>query len=107
MDREAALQGLQHLGRGIAIACYNDDVALTLGAAAGELGWAVPDEVALVGVDRLPLGQVLSPRLTTVAYDTRALAHDMAGAAIRMLQSGNPWQSPTAADLNLVQGETT
>lgn len=107
VDRDAALRGLQHLGRGIAIACYNDDVALTLIAAAGQLGWTVPDDVAVVGVDNIPLGQALSPRLTTVAYDTRALAHDMAGAAIRMLRSGDPWQRPTAVDLAVVQGETT
>ncbi|MCR2792748.1 LacI family transcriptional regulator [Microbacterium sp. zg.Y625] len=51
------------------IACYNDEVALTLVAAARELGVEVPSAIAVVGVDNSPLGRMWSPPLTTIDTD--------------------------------------
>jgi DNA-binding LacI/PurR family transcriptional regulator len=73
LDADAAGCALQqlldrHSGR-IGIACYNDEVALALVYAAQRLGVAVPARVGLVGVDRTDVGQIVSPRLTTVSAD--------------------------------------
>lgn len=52
--------------RPVGIACYNDDVAIAVLSAARDAGWAVPDSVAVVGVDATAVGQLVSPRLSTV-----------------------------------------
>ncbi|WP_160573507.1 LacI family DNA-binding transcriptional regulator [Actinomadura physcomitrii] len=54
------------------VACYNDKVALALLFAARRLGLAVPDDVGVIGMEGADVGQVVSPRLTTVRSDVRA-----------------------------------
>ena len=58
-----------HPGVALGVCCYNDDVAIAIIAAARALGLAVPTDVAVVGVDRTEVGQLIEPRLTTVAVD--------------------------------------
>jgi DNA-binding LacI/PurR family transcriptional regulator len=107
IEADDAARKLDRLGRErIAVACYNDDVALTLIAAAQRLGRRVPEDVAVIGVDNTPLARVLTPRLTTVAYDSSAVAHSMARAVVAHLVDGQPWPA-TTMDLSLVQGDTT
>ncbi len=60
------------------VACYNDDVALTLLAAARELRVDVPKRLAVVGVDNSPVGQMWTPRLTTIDTDLRGLVDAVA-----------------------------
>lgn len=66
-DAHAALDELG--GPGFAVACYNDDVATVLLYAAQEKGWAVPGDIALIGMDNTPLSRLTSPPLTTIGYD--------------------------------------
>lgn len=60
-----ALTGPDPLG----IACFNDDVATSVLAASRRLGLDVPREIAIVGIDFTPLGQLLDPPLTTISID--------------------------------------
>ena len=53
----------------LGVCCYNDDVAIAVIAAARELGLSVPSQVAVVGVDRTEIGQLIEPRLTSVSVD--------------------------------------
>lgn len=53
----------------LGICCYNDDVAAAVLAACRILGVDVPDTVAIIGADRSDIGQLMSPRLTTIATD--------------------------------------
>jgi len=89
------------------IACYNDDVAMTLLAAARELAIRIPEDVAVVGVDNSPLGQMWSPRLTTVDTNLRRIVDSMAHQLRRRL--GRPGGEPELGDrrFTLVRGETT
>jgi DNA-binding LacI/PurR family transcriptional regulator len=52
-----------------AICAYNDGVAFAVLAALRDHGRRIPDDVAVVGVDNDPIGELTSPSLTTV--DTR------------------------------------
>ncbi|WP_344261075.1 LacI family DNA-binding transcriptional regulator [Actinomadura napierensis] len=54
------------------VACYNDKVALALLFAARRLGLAVPGDVGVIGLEGADVGQVVSPRLTTVRSDVPA-----------------------------------
>jgi DNA-binding LacI/PurR family transcriptional regulator len=55
------------------ICCYNDEVAVAVLGAAADLNLSVPGQVALVGADRTHVGQLISPRLTTIDIDLPAL----------------------------------
>jgi DNA-binding LacI/PurR family transcriptional regulator len=102
-DAAAALTKVQP---GHGVACYNDDVAITLLTAAGRRGWRVPDDIGLVGMDHTPLSQVTNPRLTTVGYNVAAVAHNVVTAALNAL--GETAESAYAdIDLRLIAGETT
>ena len=79
--REGAVAALSAVvrdnpGASLGICCYNDDVAIAVIAAARELGLQVPSQVAVVGVDRTEVGQLVSPRLSSVAVDLLGLLAD-------------------------------
>jgi DNA-binding LacI/PurR family transcriptional regulator len=48
------------------VAAYNDEVALAVLAGTRAAGVSVPDELAIVGVDDIPVAALASPPLTTV-----------------------------------------
>ncbi|HZN14653.1 MAG TPA: LacI family DNA-binding transcriptional regulator [Acidimicrobiales bacterium] len=52
-----------------AVAAHNDDYAIAIMTALTQRGLRVPDDVAVMGIDDLPLGRVVSPALTTIAGD--------------------------------------
>lgn len=92
----------------LGVACFNDDVAMALLAAARELGVRVPERIALIGVDRSLVGQLWTPRLTTIDVDLRGMVARIAAELRSSLGGGEPPSpSPRAADLlTLVPGET-
>ncbi|MER8187591.1 LacI family DNA-binding transcriptional regulator [Kitasatospora sp. NPDC094015] len=72
---------------------YNDEYAALLGAAFGDLGVAVPQDVALVGADDLLLGQVVRPRLTSIRYQLPS-AELFAETVDRLVRDGDAPQLP-------------
>ena len=90
-----------------AIACYNDDVALALLAAARELDVDVPASVTIAGVDHTAVGQLWSPRLTTIDTDLRGLVADYASELRARLAGQEPSERLPPHRFTLVEGETT
>lgn len=67
------LRSLRRHAPGVtALACYNDEVAFPVLASLARLGLKVPLEVAVIGVDDIPLARFAIPALTTVHYDSAA-----------------------------------
>ena len=100
---------VERRGRPVGIACYNDQVALALVFAAQRLGLAVPGEVALVGAECLEVGQVVTPRLTSVTGDVTALVRPFRRSLARTYgdpaATGGP---PSLAQaFTILPGETT
>ena len=98
----------------VGICCYNDEVAIAAIAAARELGRAVPDQVAVVGADHTSIGQLVTPRLTTVRIDFAATLDALVSDADwRAVRTGtDPDETaPPEPDLSrfvtLVPGETS
>ncbi|MFK4790695.1 LacI family DNA-binding transcriptional regulator [Microbacterium sp. ZW T5_56] len=96
----------------LGICAYNDDVAIAVIAASRELGLRVPEDVAVIGVDRTAVGQLVSPRLTTVAIDQPllmdALVQDLAGLSTRRADTESQrYEVDLHRVLELVRGETT
>jgi DNA-binding LacI/PurR family transcriptional regulator len=105
IDLDQAAAALESLEPGYGIACYNDDIAITLLTAIGKRGWRVPGDIGLIGMDHTPLSQVTNPRLTTVGYDLAAVAQASVAAALTALgeASAPPF---TKLDLRVIDGES-
>jgi LacI family transcriptional regulator len=79
--REAAAALLANADRPTAVFAGNDLMALGVIQAVWEAGLRVPEDVAVVGFDDIPLAASLVPPLTTVAQPIS----DIGSAAVRML----------------------
>ncbi|MDQ0577214.1 substrate-binding domain-containing protein [Agromyces albus] len=97
----------------IGICCYNDDVAIAVIAALRRVGKTIPDDVSVIGVDRTDVGQLVSPRLTTVAIDMPSLMESFVSELTTIRdKSVSGQETPTTrveatALVQLVRGETT
>jgi DNA-binding LacI/PurR family transcriptional regulator len=67
-----------------------DEMAMGVYRALGESGRRVPQDVAVVGCDGLPFGEMLLPALTTVALDWRELGRAAAEHALGRGESAGP-----------------
>lgn len=107
IDLQQAHAALDEVDRGFGIACYNDDVAITLLTATRERGWRVPEDIGLVGMDNTPLAAVTYPRLTTIGYDYTAAARMTVAAALGALGESDASAPRLDIDLQLVAGGST
>ncbi|HSP36074.1 MAG TPA: LacI family DNA-binding transcriptional regulator [Thermoanaerobaculia bacterium] len=67
--REAALRIAQTRPRPTAVFAANDSMAVGALTAFAELGLAIPDDIAVVGFDDIPIARYVDPPLTTVRVD--------------------------------------
>ncbi len=83
--------------RPTAVFACSDEVSVGLIGGLHEMGYRVPDDMALASVDNIPLAGYLRPRLTTVHVPTV----EMGGYAVRMLhdQVMHPAQPPVSVVL--------
>lgn len=54
-----------------AVACYNDLWALSTLEAARRAGLVVPADLAIIGIDNIPLTEIVEPTLTSVSVDMK------------------------------------
>ena len=106
LDLKRADAVLEQIGVGYGLACYNDDVAITLLNAAKEKGWRIPKDVGIIGMDNMPLAHVMSPKLTTIGYDNTIVANNTALATLAAIGAEAPAPFEDI-DLFIVPGETT
>lgn len=67
------------------VAAYNDDVAFAVLAGARAAGLAVPADLAVIGVDDVPLAALASPPLTTVTQSIEREASYLAACVLAAL----------------------
>ncbi|RBY85870.1 LacI family DNA-binding transcriptional regulator [Blastococcus sp. TF02A-26] len=104
----AVCELLRTRGAPVGIACSNDEVAVAVAFAALALRAAVPGDVGVVGVGGGSVGQLVTPRLSTVTFDVRtsvssirqAIGHALGGAE-------EPAGSVPEGTFTVLQGETT
>ncbi|MEQ6900393.1 LacI family DNA-binding transcriptional regulator [Nocardioides sp. YIM 152588] len=99
---------LRSLPGRVGIAGFSDDVAMGAVFAAASLGLDVPRDVAVLGLGRSDLGQMMRPRLSSVWFDMRVLLGSMRAALATAYGAGT--EEPAGVDfssLEVVQGETT
>ncbi|WP_091046712.1 substrate-binding domain-containing protein [Nocardioides sp. YR527] len=95
IDLDEATAALDDLGStGFAVASYNNDVATALLSAATLRTWRVPEDLALIGMDHTPLGQVTVPPLITISYDRAATARSSTAHVLADLGLRDPENTP-------------
>lgn len=85
-----------------AVFVASDVVAIGAIAAIRELGLAIPQDIALVGFDDVPLARYLDPPLTTVHLPTREMSHIAIRTIMELIQGQQPEQSQVLLKTNLV-----
>lgn len=91
----------------LGVCCYNDEVAAAVLSAAGSFGLSVPEQVAVVGVDNTDLGQLMTPRLTTIAVDLPALVRLLVAALKPDQADTRHVEIRPESFIRLVPGETS
>lgn len=91
----------------IGIATFDDELAFAVLAALDRMRVSVPDDVAVMGVDDIPLAKYAIPALTTLRLDTRALGVSLATELLRAMGRELPLLSPEEVSYQLVQRSTT
>jgi DNA-binding LacI/PurR family transcriptional regulator len=86
--------------RGITgICCYNDDVALAVLAGARMRHLSVPGDLAVVGVDDVPLAALANPPLTTIRQRSDEQGRALAARLLALVAGTSP--PPAAPDLTM------
>ncbi len=80
--RQAVRELLTRKPQTDAIVVFNDLMAAGVLKALADMGRGVPGDCAVIGMDGIPLGELLTPELTTLALDLR----DVGRAAVDLLE---------------------
>ena len=89
-----------------AVAAYNDEIALAVLSGARAHGLRVPEDLAVIGVDDVPLARVAAPPLTTINQAIDVQAHYLAAHILSALDGEQPPPRP-AEVLSIVVREST
>lgn len=89
-----------------AVCAYNDDWAFALLAGMRILGASAPEDLAVIGVDNVPLAPFSSPPLTTIDINAEDTARIAAGTLVAIINGDTPALMPERP-VSLVRRETT
>jgi LacI family transcriptional regulator len=82
------------------IFCYNDLVALGALRACDELGFSVPNQIAVIGFDDIRLASLATPKLSTLRVDKFKLGRVMVQTLLERMR-----QSPISIDEKMIRPE--
>ncbi len=98
-DAAVAVQLWRAASVGVTAVCaYNDEVALAVLAGLRLLGLDAPGDLAVIGVDDIPVARLAAPPLTTVTTDQAAVARHLAASIIAVI-AGRPEPSRLGPDI--------
>ncbi|MCK5761500.1 MAG: LacI family DNA-binding transcriptional regulator [Candidatus Izimaplasma sp.] len=92
-----------------AVFCASDMLAIGAIQAIRQAGKSVPEDYSIIGFDGIDIGQIISPRLTTIKQDTLKIGKISASKILQMIkekQKVNVGETFTV-DTYLINGETT
>ena len=90
-----------------AVAAYNDEVALAVLAGLRAEGLRAPDDLAVIGVDDIPMARLASPALTTVWQAIDAQAEHLASSVLAALGYPVPPPRPAHELFHVVERAST
>lgn len=106
---EAMKQILQMDEQPTALFCASDMLAIGAMQAIKEAGLSVPEDFSIIGFDGIDIGQLISPRLTTIRQDSTKMGKIAANTILQMLNDKNKRRisDTVTVDTFLINGETT
>ncbi|MFU8786960.1 MAG: LacI family DNA-binding transcriptional regulator, partial [Candidatus Izemoplasmataceae bacterium] len=92
-----------------AIFCASDLLAIGAIQAIKEAGKKVPQDYSLVGFDGIDLGQLITPRLTTIRQDARKMGEIAARKVMQLIDNRDTSEigETITVDTFLITGEST
>lgn len=112
-SKENGYNAMNHLldleERPTAVFCASDMIAIGAIQAIKEAGLEVPEDFSIIGFDGIDLGQLISPRLSTIKQDTRRMGQIAATQILQMIEDKTHRQlrETITVDTTLLAGETT
>ncbi len=107
--RAELIRELRRLPKPLAVFCYNDCVAADVIDACEDAGLAVPEEVAVMGVDNDAVHcECLRVPLSSVCHDLEGMAYKAASLLDRLMSGGRiPKRTPRVAPHGIVTRRST
>jgi len=92
-----------------AVVCASDMLAIGAIQAIHEAGKSVPKDYSLVGFDGIDVGQLISPRLTTIKQDTDKMGQEAAKSILKMVKAKKRIKKgeTVSVETDILEGETT
>ena len=88
------------------ITCYNDLMAIGALQACAELGRRVPDDIAIVGFDDIPLASLVTPALTTMHVPRYQLGEMVMELLLRVMAADGTFEERLWVEPRLIIRET-
>jgi LacI family transcriptional regulator len=100
---------LSHDKQPTAIFCASDMLAIGAIQAIKQAGKSVPEDYSIIGFDGIDVGQIITPRLTTIRQDTSKMGKIAANQILQMINDKNHRRTKETftVDTQLITGETT
>ena len=76
-DVDRIVAGWSSMAGDLAVICYDDDLAIRLMTAIHKRDLRIPQDIALLGFNNIPLGASTDPPLSTIQFDYRYVAGSM------------------------------
>lgn len=90
-----------------ALFCGNDMVAFGAMRAAMDAGLAIPDDLAVVGFDDIPLAAFANPPLSTLSFPAEAIGRRAGRILLDMIQGTRPRERHAVLDVELIPRESS
>jgi len=92
-----------------AIFCASDMLAIGAMQAIREAGLSVPEDFSIIGFDGIDIGQIITPRLTTIRQDTSKMGRIAGSHILQMIndKSHRDFKETVTVDTFLITGDTT
>lgn len=109
-DGYHAMKGILQLeDRPTAMFCASDMIAIGAMQAIHENGLKVPEDFSIIGFDGIDIGQLITPRLTTIRQDSNKMGRIAANHILQMINEKNPrkFTKTVTVDTYLITGDST
>ncbi len=103
---EASLNILKSDNIPTAFFCSNDEMAVGVYQAATELGFKIPEDISIVGVDNGTYGSFMNPQLTTVSQNLYGIAVESVRQLSNYIENGKEPTSRQFKSELVVRGST-
>lgn len=110
-SKENGYEAMKHIlaldDRPTAVFCASDMLAVGAINAIKEAGLSVPEDFSIIGFDGVDIGQMISPRLTTIRQNTVKMGKIAANNILQMIKDKRRMTETITVDTYLITGETT